>query len=94
MMGRFGPRISLFPGGCFGVSHSDVTLWEIQVPDSLLHGARSTILGKRSWNEEEAEGLSVPHPLRMVIWQPMGTRPIYDQKDVMAEAGSILGAWG
>ena len=41
MIGRCSPRISHFPIGGFGVSHSDVTLWETQIPDSLLHGVRS-----------------------------------------------------
>ena len=32
MIGRCSPRISNFPVGRYGVSHSDVTSWEIQVP--------------------------------------------------------------
>ena len=39
-----GPPIGHFLVDGYGVSHSDVTLWEIQVPDSLLHGVRPGIL--------------------------------------------------
>ena len=41
MIGRCSRRISHFPVGRCGVSHSDVTSWDIQVPDSLLHGVRA-----------------------------------------------------
>ena len=44
MIGCKGPRISHLPVGCFGVSYSDVTSWEIRVPDSLLHGNTSADL--------------------------------------------------
>ena len=44
MIGRFGPRIGNLPVSRGGVSHSDVTLREVQVPGSLLHGVSSATL--------------------------------------------------
>ena len=41
MGGRCSPRISHLSAGRHGVSHADVTLLEIQVPGSLLHGVKS-----------------------------------------------------
>ena len=44
MIGHLAPCIRHFSVCWHGVSHSDVTLWDIQVPDSLLHGDTSAAL--------------------------------------------------